>query len=114
MRTYSCKTNKLRNVYIIGRGARIISSKKKKINYFKILVETMPFIMDEFKSKKGLQFLKDLPYSTEVQWDLSDFPLHIFIIGLVYLYMGLKARNPVFKGLRTTKAQTSLRIHAVC
>ena len=28
-------------------------------------------------------------------------------------YLGLDARNPVFRGLRTTKAQTSLRIRAV-
>ena len=27
-------------------------------------------------------------------------------------YMGLDARNPVFGSLRTTQAQTSLRIHA--
>ena len=27
---------------------------------------------------------------------------------------GLDARKPVFGGLRTTQAQTSLRIHAVC
>ena len=32
----------------------------------------MPFVMDKSKSKKGLQYLKDSPYSTEVQWDISD------------------------------------------
>ena len=30
-----------------------------------------------------------------------------------YLYLGHDARNPVFEGLRTTQAQTSLRIRAV-
>ena len=63
MRTYSCKTIKLQNVYTIGRGARNISIKKWKINYFKIkvvpfiinfgMVETMPFVIDKSKSKKG-------------------------------------------------------------
>ena len=32
----------------------------------------MPFVMEKSKSKKGLQYLKELPYSTEVQWDISD------------------------------------------
>ena len=54
MRTYSCKRNKLRNEYTIGRRVRNISIKKWKISYFKIkvvpfiinfLVETMPFVM---------------------------------------------------------------------
>ena len=61
MRTYSCKTNKLRNEYTIGRGERNISIKKWNINYFKIKVvpfiinfdETMPFVMDKSKSEKG-------------------------------------------------------------
>ena len=26
------------------------------------------------KSKKGLQYLKDSPYSTEFQWGISDVP----------------------------------------
>ena len=42
-------------------------------------------------------------------------PLHGIIQLLQPLigpYMGLGARKPVFKGLRTTKAQTSLRIRA--
>ena len=34
----------------------------------------MPLVMDKSKSKKGLQYLKDSPYSTEVQWDISDLP----------------------------------------
>ena len=34
----------------------------------------MPFVMDKSKSKKGLQYLKDSPYSTEVQRDISDLP----------------------------------------
>ena len=33
MRTYSCKTDKLRSVYTIGRGARNISIKKWNINF---------------------------------------------------------------------------------
>ena len=33
----------------------------------------MPFVKDKSKSKKGLQYLKDSPYSTEVQWVISDF-----------------------------------------
>ena len=35
----------------------------------------MPFIIDKSKSKKGIQYLKDSPYSTESQWDISDFKL---------------------------------------
>ena len=31
----------------------------------------------------------------------------------IHLFMGLVARKPVFGGLRTAKAQTSLRIRAV-
>ena len=61
MRTYSCKTNKLRNVITIGGGVSNISINNWKINYFKvkalllisILVETMPFVMDKSKAKKG-------------------------------------------------------------
>ena len=34
----------------------------------------MPFVMDKYQSKKWLQYLKDLPYSIEVQWDISDLP----------------------------------------
>ena len=30
--------------------------------------------MEKSKSKKRLQYLKDSPDSTEVQWDLSDLP----------------------------------------
>ena len=28
--------------------------------------------------KRGLQYLNDLPYSTEVQWDISDLPFNIY------------------------------------
>ena len=35
----------------------------------------MPLVMDMSKSKKGLRYLKDSPYSTEVQWDVSALPL---------------------------------------
>ena len=34
----------------------------------------MPFVMDKSNSKKGFQYLKDSPYSIDVQWDLSDLP----------------------------------------
>ena len=59
-----------------------ISIQKWVINYFKIksshlsesLVETMPFVINKSRSKKGLRYLKDSPYSIEVQWDISDLP----------------------------------------
>ena len=35
----------------------------------------MSFVMDKTKSKKGLQYLNDSPYSTEVQWNISDLPV---------------------------------------
>ena len=60
IRSYSRKTNMLRNVYTIGRGARNISTKKWKINYFKIKIilfiilnETMLLVMDKSKSRNG-------------------------------------------------------------
>ena len=67
MRTYSCKTNKLRNVYTIWRGASKNPIKKWKINYFKIKIvsfiininETMPFVMDKVKSKKGASVFEE-------------------------------------------------------
>ena len=34
----------------------------------------MSFVMDKSMSKKGLQYLGNLPYLTEVQWDISDLP----------------------------------------
>ena len=34
----------------------------------------MPFVIDKFKSKIGASVSKNLPYLTEVQWDLSDLP----------------------------------------
>ena len=37
----------------------------------------------------------------------------MFIVTEYAALMGLNARNPVFGGLRTTQAQTSLRIRAV-
>ena len=42
---------------------------------------------------------------------LSIFGLHELFIP-THCNMGLVATKPVFGGLRTTKAQTSLRIHA--
>ena len=38
IRTYSRKSNKLQNIYIIGRGTRTISIKKRKNKYFKIKI----------------------------------------------------------------------------
>ena len=35
----------------------------------------MPFVIDKFKSKTELQYQKNSPYLTEVQWDISDLPL---------------------------------------
>ena len=69
--------------YTIGRGARNILIKKWKINYFKI---KFPFIINfgnnyaicngqVLSPKKGLQYLKASPYSTEAQWDISDLPI---------------------------------------
>ena len=60
MKTYFCKTNNLQNLYTMGNGARNISIKKRKINYFifkvipfiKRMVETKPFVMDKPKSNK--------------------------------------------------------------
>ena len=34
----------------------------------------MTFVIEKSKFKKGLQYLKDLPYSTEVQLEKSDLP----------------------------------------
>ena len=67
IRQYSSKTNKLQNVYTIGRWARYIPVKKWEINYFKIkfilfiinLDETISFFMDESKSKKGASVLEE-------------------------------------------------------
>ena len=34
----------------------------------------MPFVIDKFKSKTELQYQKNSPYLTEVQWDISVLP----------------------------------------
>ena len=34
----------------------------------------MPLVIDKSESKKGLQYLKDSPYSIEVQWEIADIP----------------------------------------
>ena len=62
METHSCKTKKLRIFYTIS-GARNISiniingkltiSKLKSPRLSYNLVETMPFVINKFKSKKG-------------------------------------------------------------
>ena len=41
----------------------------------------------------------------------NEFPQHMFLCRKK-IYMGLNTRKPVFRGLWTTKAQTSLRIRA--
>ena len=76
METHSCKTKKLRIFYNIS-GAKNISinitngkltiSKLKSPRLSYNLVETMQFVMNKFKSKKGLLYLNDSPYSTDVQ-----------------------------------------------
>ena len=35
----------------------------------------MSFVIDKFKSKTELQYQKNSPNLTEVQWDISDLPL---------------------------------------
>ena len=45
--------------------------------------------------------------------NLGSFLLVLLIVYAIH-EMGLIARKPVFWGLQTTKAQTSLRIQAVC
>ena len=57
-----------------SRNGKLTISKIKADPFILNLVETMPFVMDKSKSKKGLQYLKELPCSTEVQWDISDSP----------------------------------------
>ena len=39
--------------------------------------------MEKCKSKKELQNQKDSPYSTEVQWNISDLP---FVLNKDYQY----------------------------
>ena len=51
-------------------------------------------------------------YSKYNAWSIY-FSFHCHILKLICHKMGLVARKPVFGGLRTTKAQTSLRIRAV-
>ena len=34
----------------------------------------MPFAMDKFSPQTGLQYLRNSPYSAEVQWDIIDLP----------------------------------------
>ena len=43
----------------------------------------MPFVIDKFKSKTELQYQKNSPYFTEVQWDISDLP---FVQNKAYQY----------------------------
>ena len=43
----------------------------------------MPFAMEKSKSKRWLQYQRSLPYSTEVQWVISDLP---FVQNKVYQY----------------------------
>ena len=41
-------------------------------------------------------------------------PVHSRSLLIAFVKLGLDVRRPVFSGLRTTKAHTSLYIHAVC
>ena len=50
----------------------ISKSKSSRLSY--ILDETMPFDIDRFKSKMGLQYQKNSSYLTELQLDISDLP----------------------------------------
>ena len=72
VRTYSGKTNKLRNIYTIrgGNGKLTIS----KLNHLFIITLriTIPFVMDKSKTKKGASASKEFALLTEVQWDTSD------------------------------------------
>ena len=53
-------------------------------------------------------------YAVRIQTGLSFLPkLQQMIIIMLILHLGLNVRKPVFGGLRTTQAQTSLRIRAV-
>ena len=60
-RTHSSETNKLRNIYTIGRRARNIFIKKmgnllfqnKNHPVYHKFKKTMPFVIDKFKSKNG-------------------------------------------------------------
>ena len=71
--------NKVRIIYTIGRRARNISIKKGDIYYFKIKI--IPFIINLKKLchlllsssslKTELQYQKNSPYFTAVQWDIS-------------------------------------------
>ena len=70
IRYYSRETNKLRNIYTIGSGAKNTSIKKWEINYFRIKTipfiikdETMPFQRyGQVQVQKGLQYQRNLPY----------------------------------------------------
>ena len=90
LKSLTRKTNKLRNIYTIGRGARNIFIKKWEINYFKNL--NHPFYSSlqtklchlsgtSPSPKKGHQYQSNLLYLTELQWDISD--LHLFEISII-------------------------------
>ena len=85
------QTNEFGNIYTIGRGARNISIKKWKNNYFKIkvvlfitiLAETLSYVMDKSKSKTRASVSVEFPYTTEVQCDISDI---LFVQNKDYQY----------------------------
>ena len=43
----------------------------------------MPLVIDNVKSKSGASVSEELPYLTEVQWDISDLP---FVQNTDYQY----------------------------
>ena len=69
IRVYSRKANKLRNMYTI-KTSPFNCFKIKVISFFLILTETVPFVIDKSKFKKGLQRQSDLLYLTEVFEDI--------------------------------------------
>ena len=84
-----------------GQGARNISVKKWEIYYFKIkfipLIINLRLVRTSSDPKPGRHYQKNLPYSTNVQWDISDLPcvqtlgLSILSNASKYLEVELKA-----------------------
>ena len=73
------------------------------INYFNLKFKNWVDFGNVQRSQK--ENFRDLPGSAAGEWNKWA--------ELTYCQMGLDAIEPVFGGLRTTQAQTSLRIRAV-
>ena len=58
--------------------------------------------MDKSKSKTGLQYQKNLPYITEVQWDISDLPF----LQNKYLEVELSPSSCIFSSMTLAKLST--------